>query len=321
MNPSAGTEDPYIAAQDALQQAQLAFSNLPRQHAAGDDACSRCESLSSTILTMEESNQRELQAVVDERDVLRKECERLRARVAALDPSPDRLEGPGDRGALRLKPAAFDDAIGTPPESPLSSLSHDGRLNAQRQEEEESSSVSVDGGTASYYRRDYEQDQGSARRNRRGAADGEPPRKRQRASNASEADKHRPRPRLKVPYLVLAAAHPRKSNSRLLSAFGVKLPPILTDGDAYNFELPDEVVGVEPEPEPSDEGESEAEATAVAEDVVPPEPKIRTKTKATTSGSVGEKRDLKRGSEKKTEIVVGDPHPLESPGVYFTIKF
>ncbi|KAJ7745877.1 hypothetical protein DFH07DRAFT_832998 [Mycena maculata] len=272
---------------------------------------------------------------------------------------PSGFETAAGRDALRLQPAAFYNVISALPqggdcaEAGLFSSSNSngpptrtrGRsrllVKAERQEEEETSDGESElHETPTQYQRDYGQtsedaveEQGSSPHSRitRRTRCMEPPHKRRRTASNSPLTplSHGPAPapplrRPHPPRIVILASHPRrksKLNPRLRSAFGVKLPPMLTDGDAYDFELPPEVLG---ETDEVSEGEETlpGESTFGVElpptltdgdeyDFELPGKKLKGEVSKTLSGT----------NERKPGIIVGDApraRALEALGVCST---
>lgn len=146
---SSTKSDPYATAQQALEQAQRALSNIPRPPpTTSAEGCTSCDQLRAKIASIEESRRRDavrLQALSesvaaehDRATQLQRECQRLLARIVELEASPDRAQPVSDvrnspkqaradlnfdaaPTVLRLKPAAFDDFRGAHYYSPLTS--------------------------------------------------------------------------------------------------------------------------------------------------------------------------------------------------------
>ncbi|KAJ7491391.1 hypothetical protein B0H11DRAFT_1008171 [Mycena galericulata] len=382
--------DPYTVAQQALHDAQLALASIPRpppptpnptppsRASTRAARCTSCEQLRAKLVSIEASAGAQkqqvglLSAAIDrakarERE-LRRECERLLARIGELEATPERALRVSDQRTVprevqvEMLPVEFDDAnnlVGSAWTSTaaLSALAS----TSQRQEEEE------------------EEGHDHFRHYRRPTRKPERPRKRAKLAEEDEASSPlssasvstpnpnpKPAPTKRKPPLcaILAAArHPPQAPNRQRhgTAFGARLPALLVEDDAYLFELPGEVWGDdddaaalgggdahEQEYEHGREGEGEGGGGGGADnggeeeqEYVPPPKKSHKKQPrkvpaydyehrrsrvvvpapaqlpAGDAVSTGESESPSREEEKEKE----EPHALETPGVFFTLKF
>ncbi|KAJ7088834.1 hypothetical protein B0H15DRAFT_287288 [Mycena belliarum] len=291
MKPSKNAADPYTAAKIALDQAQQALAKIPRK-----EDCSECLDLRRQLTAMDESHHRALAAKMQQLEKLsqslagerteakarehrlQEEHRGLLARMAALerssgDSADAPTSNPGDADP-HLSPPDIrtfvqDSASGAGPSHDAENAKEAEAFLPKPSSAGSLASLTFDNDSATPPRKRQKtdtQESSSLSANQKHENDSAtPPPKRQKTGtqNASSlsapktSEKKRKRKRAACTLVHTATTHVSSTHrGRTLNAFGEKLPFILLQGDAFDFELPEFLFSKEPGG-PDDQGESE----------------------------------------------------------------